>query len=483
MRQKPKYSGPTTTTTTTTAASRPRHNVQHDDDDDDDVDDDTVDNQQSSNTRDDDIPAVRAKVVERPRTPKKKLQIQNHHHNNTKTSDNTIEGYTPITGASTIAAAAASSNTVRHRHRGAAGPKVQWASTTSATAALDRATKDDHDDDEPLVFNSLADMMQVAGTLPPNDQSDGPPHMVEAELNFSCMDPDEFERQQQQGQRPDEADDDDSEEERLASHVSNDDDDDHVYDDDDDDEENIIPPINGSEQQQQDTDDLWDLLGGNDDDDNEETVPPPPPRAFGQLWTALSQWVTPQAVTFIHNLHTTTTTNNNNTVVVPPQPAVVFADDVCAARCAGLWSQLPWERAVRALQQNSPTNHPTSSPPTVLIDWRIAEQRLAHLLRCFNYHRPVKLASVELYRALACVLLDMVMGVDAHSIDYDDDDNPHARTTITTVPAPCRVVGLTADEYRYLTRVALTNLGDASTAAVYNNNNRNETNIHNNHEQ
>ena len=62
---------------------------------------------------------------------------------------------------------------------------------------------------------------------------------------------------------------------------------------------------------------------------------------------------------------------------------------------------------------------------------------------------------MELYRALACVLLEMVILV-----------NPKEDEVPQRLPEPCRKLGMTVEEYRYLTHSALINLGDASTAVV-----------------
>ena len=111
-------------------------------------------------------------------------------------------------------------------------------------------------------------------------------------------------------------------------------------------------------------------------------------------------------------------------------------DDVSAARCAGLLAQLPTEQCWSELLGKRDTQD----------DLRATEQRLAELLRCFNYSRPVKLETVALYRALTCVLLDIVL--ELPSADGVED-----------VPGPCRAVGMSAEEYRYLTRSAIANFG------------------------
>ena len=61
---------------------------------------------------------------------------------------------------------------------------------------------------------------------------------------------------------------------------------------------------------------------------------------------------------------------------------------------------------------------------------------------------------MDLYRALACVLLEMV-------VLQEDQDGMDVQ-----LPEPCRKLGMTVEEYRYLTQSALINLGDASTAVL-----------------
>lgn len=423
LRAKPKYSGgssplprPRTATTTATRTTTSITNT------------DAAEEVDNNNNNDygDAAPAVRSLVVERPRrrttTPRPAGRPSSSLSSLSAAA--AIDGYTPRTRPSR-----ADVPTIPPPTGKAASTAAATASATTGGATTTTA-KEQHQEEEPLVFNSLADMMALAGTLPSDsDAQKEPPYMVEAELQFSCADPDEFQRQQQQQSEDDH--------ERLASHVNTV----NENDDDDDDEENVRPlqDHDTDDDSAMGDDDLLDFLGGGGDDGEEESTSTAPPRAFLQLWTALAQWATPEAVTWIQNWRQCGGKNHPNVVTL-----TVDVDDVCASRCAGLWSQLPREHAWRALQR--PEHHRIA-----------AEQRLADLLRCFQYQRPVTLASVDLYRALACVLLEMV-------VIQDQNDGIDVR--LPQLPEPCRKLGMTVEEYRYLTQSALINLGDASTAVV-----------------
>jgi hypothetical protein len=343
-------------------------------------------------------------VVERPKRSKTKASIRQPSHNNSKKSVGVkspleVEGYTPRTQATTTFRAVS---------------KAAVEATEQTTLKIVKEATDgsaDDDEDEPLIFNSLADMMAMAGTLP--DQDDVPA-VLEAELNFSCADPAEYMEEQQEiflGKQ-------------------------HIFEDDDD--ENTEP--HSDEDDEEEDGCLFDVLGlgGGGSEDDEEVEPVPPPRAFIQLWTAIAQWVTPQAVAFVRNVHANQQQQEASQHLLAPS---FDRSDVGASRCGGLMAALHLHTARCWNSLGQPAD-----------DLRAAETVLADLVRCFDYSRSSPKMDIALTRALTCVLLDMVVSQQQQSREDG------------FVPGPCQALGMKPEEYRYLVRSAISNFGETTTA-------------------
>jgi hypothetical protein len=78
-------------------------------------------------------------------------------------------------------------------------------------------------------------------------------------------------------------------------------------------------------------------------------------------------------------------------------------------------------------------------------DKRRVEMRLDNFLRTLSFSKPMAKLSSKLWKAMTCVLVDMVL--------LDSTQSTNMR-----LPAPAKEVGMVADEYKYLTRSAVTNL-------------------------
>lgn len=323
-----------------------------------------------------------------------------------------IEGYTPVTGA--------------------ASAKTSFANGTKQGAVSST------DDDDPLIFNSLADMMETAGTLPDPNSKEAPA-VVEAELSFSCMDPNEYEQEQQQIEEEDEP---------------------EPWDD---------AMVQEDDAEDDDDDASWDGFFGNDDEDEEEEYAEPrEERAFLKLWTAVAQWITPQAVEYVGHLQEQQRAQSGQEFAWDTDCVPQFdRTDVGASRCAGLMAllQMHIPRCLEELRRP-------------MEERRVAEKRLTDLLRSWDYSRPISIKlDIRLARALTCVLLDTVLGAT-------DRPGPIELPLSCTVSLraglfACRaclglvayhsfsfsrccfsqVVGMNQEEYRYLTRSAITSFG------------------------
>ena len=170
------------------------------------------------------------------------------------------------------------------------------------------------------------------------------------------------------------------------------------------------------------------LYGESDEDlwsDNdrclEETIPPEP-RAFIKLWDALAGWVTPEAVSLIDEWN-----EGDKMEASRDWVPVVDTSDIAASRCAGLMALLHMHlaRCVKELEYS------------IDVD-RVAKHRLADLLRTFNYSRSMPRLDTALWRVMTCVLLCIVLsGKDERA---------------TNLPPSAKTVGLTIEEYSYLTK-------------------------------
>jgi hypothetical protein len=312
------------------------------------------------------------------------------------------------------------------------GSSTRGSGVAAAAAVNDEKTEDD--DAPPIVFHSLSEMMAVAGTLPTAPSSSNASLLsdavvVEAELQFSCMDPEEYDRQLQQEE--DDDDDDDEEEDQYDPQQTH-----------------AIPDENSDP----DDDGFFGMFGADDDEEEEEEeksdVAPPPPRAFLKLWTAVAQWVTPEAVQYVVG----------GGIAASPVPA---KSDIEMSRCIALMNLL---RLHLNNNHNSNNNvHPYhhqhqvhhQQEEVVMVDNDLAQrQRVGELLRRFDYRQPSPSLDTSLVKALARILWDMVSWPPTTKEEED-------KTTTTVVPPVCAAVGLSVDEYRYLVRSSLRNFRPA----------------------
>jgi hypothetical protein len=262
--------------------------------------------------------------------------------------------------------------------------------------------KDIHaEEDAPLVFNALSDMMALAGTLPSvEENSAATPQMIEAELNFSVFDPEDYQAHQMRAREEStgttESDDDDDEMDDLSVASTN-----STADQD---------PGDASDQ---DEDVLWSAMT-NKDVDEEAVEPASPPRAFLLFWQALAQWVTPAAVAYLDSWRGGSSSGSPVEDAAPPP----MAHDVAIARF----------HAVQAMLRM----------PTME-----GRRRVEPLLRRMDFSRPTPKFTTAQWQGLSAVLLDMVQ--------WDGRAVPAALKP----PPACQTLGMTWDEYRYLVQSSL----------------------------
>jgi hypothetical protein len=376
-------------------------------------------------------------VVERPRDRHRRRTLRhnnNNNHNNTpldttptnyetvpKTVANEIEGYAPRSRISSSTDNTniemfqrTEENTTNESYQSSAGNKnddddeAHPLVSTPLNDDDNNTNHDTNDDMKPLIFNSLADLMEMAGTLPSMDELNNngssttmtmtmnAPTMIETQLDFSVVDPVDYQQQQNDlfygitslpqdtmedvdhktttgmgddvndsnGMSPPP-----TENTVTAKHSGvitipllynvGTDNKNETHDQTDGHRKSLRErfPHKGEDDMDQlsyttEESNLADSDATDDDDDDDvlldalkqhshrrevqkASTPPPPPRAFLLFWNAISQWVTPHAVEFLYQLrHTTTNTasETNAAILMTYQQP----NDIALSRCHGL---------------------------------------------------------------------------------------------------------------------------------------------------
>ena len=184
--------------------------------------------------------------------------------------------------------------------------------------------------------------------------------------------------------------------------------------------------------------------GDGDDEDNylqyddmDDDRPEPELRAFRLLWEALTDWMTPETVKWIKSLHNAVSkdaTSSSTTIdnLYSDWTPMDDRSDIGASRCAGVMAMLRLYLA-GCMEE---LNHPLDAR-------RRAEKRLMDILRTFDYSRENPRLPVGHWKAMTCILLDMVMIETRESV-------------LNKIPLSVDSVGVTLEEYQYLTRKAVT---------------------------
>ena len=335
----------------------------------------------------------------------------------TTASHATIEGYQPLqTPQPAVSFAPADSANVEQTAQGNTQPTEPSASSTG--------------EDEPqIVLSSFEELFEAAGNEMPADRTNITPDskLVEADLSFSVM------TQEQYGEKVTEMKRElaKEQEDLYRMFMGNE----NVFDggdstsgreesdEDSEGEEEFANFLMEQEMGDADGDDYY------QDDDDDNNVQESTPRAFTLIWGALSRWWTPEAVEWMARLERPSSTDTplygNNW---SPQ---VDRSDIGASRCAGLMAMvkmyLPSSMHELGFRQDLQ---------------RTAESRIADWLRTFDYSSEAPKLPVKMWKAISCMLLDMVL-VESR------------KTVVEKLPPSVAAVGMSLDEYKYLTRSAV----------------------------
>jgi hypothetical protein len=258
----------------------------------------------------------------------------------------------------------------------------------------------DDSDGEPMIFNSMEQLMEAARTVPPEDANLKSAKVVEADLEFSVMSPDEYQQQVDEECKLDT--------ELFEGHYN-------VFGSDEEDDSVTDTPLEEHDEELIDEEDT--LFDG---EHVMEGRPGPAPRAFMVLWTTLSSWLTPEAADLLKDPSAT------------PKPRSYT--DVAASRCAGVMAMVNMHLQRARKELHIPEEH-IKSVKLRVCDW----------LRCLDYSQQTHKLNTKLWRCLTVILIDIVES--AHPAE---------------LPLGASDVGMTMEEYRYLTRSAIKSLQQGS---------------------
>jgi hypothetical protein len=257
---------------------------------------------------------------------------------------------------------------------------------------------EDASDGEPMIFTSMEQLMEAAGTLPPEDANLKDAKVVEADLEFSVMSPDEYKQQMDEECKLDR--------ELFEGHYN-------VFGSDEEDDSVTETPLEEDDEELIDADPLL------DDEHVTEGRPGPAPRAFMVLWTTLSSWLTPEAADLLKD---------------PSTPKTRSYTDVAASRCAGVMAMVNMHLP-RARKELQIPEEQIKSVKLRVSDW----------LRCLDYSQQTHKLDTKMWRCLTVILIDVVESAQPAELPLVASD-----------------VGMTMEEYRYLTRSAIKSLQQGS---------------------
>lgn len=376
-------------------------------------------------------------VVERdPTKPMRKRKVKPRPPD--ASSHSMVEGYVPsIAGsfassdASEIGAPGAQfSNSPTTTH-----PAVGTSSERMAGVHFDIEPNDDtptkDDEENPIILNSLEDLFQAAGDLPailPHDRNKvtADTNVLEADIAFSVMTQEQYDDRLTELREQ-------NEEERQAQlrvfmgteQIFDGSESDERSEASDEEDEDLMEILMGGNEMSEE--DFYQDYGIEEDDDVRQ------PRVFRLLWDTLAEWFTPEGAQYLS--HLVVTTSESDSAGTPWKPPAIERSDIEASRCAGLMAMV---------KLYLPNSLEELGFPQELR--RTADIRLGELLRSFSYVLEAPKLPAKLWKAMTCILLEIVL-VENQKVE------------ILTLPRSVAAVGMTMDEYRYLSRTAVKNFG------------------------
>jgi len=204
--------------------------------------------------------------------------------------------------------------------------------------------------------------------------------------------------------------------------------------------------------------DLISLEHDSDYEPEEQTIPKQSNnsdemRAFLIIWQTLSRWVTPATIELLQGQ----CIDDKSTTPIEPQSTAVEESsnnetserrsvEIGASRRSGIMSMIRMYIA-RSMTELKRMPQQTQQQKDTLHDTRKVEQRLADLVRTFDINGPVANFNTKQWKTMTTILIV----ISFPSLGKDS----------ITLPASAQSLGMTTDEYRYLTRSALTSFSNS----------------------
>ena len=184
-----------------------------------------------------------------------------------------------------------------------------------------------------------------------------------------------------------------------------------MYDDDNDNEED---------------EGLFDMVGfGDDDAPEDEPIVAAAPRAFRILWECVSPLITHESCVYLRRLqksHVSGNGSSSHLIMATPM------SDLEASRSNGFMAMLRMYMSRSLSEIGQPLEMK-----------RTAEQRLQGLLYTFNFSRPALKLDTKLWKALTCILLEVVLFLDRTTTGSAENNQ---------IPSSAKALEMTLDEYR-----------------------------------
>ena len=149
-------------------------------------------------------------------------------------------------------------------------------------------------------------------------------------------------------------------------------------------------------------------------------------RAFSIFWKAISNWITPEAC------EAAILFSSEENCADITEPLQVDTSDIGSSRCGGLMSMIKLHLS-RAFLEFKLVDDTTQQ--------LLVERRLAVLFLRFDFSLPMVKLDSAMWQALTVLFVDIVLPSTTES-----------KNEINIIPASALAVGLSKEEYRYLTR-------------------------------
>jgi len=196
----------------------------------------------------------------------------------------------------------------------------------------------------------------------------------------------------------------------------------------------------------EDDDGMMDFFAHEEEEEEEQIGAQPSISPFMVLWNVLAKWITSEGVQILQEWRQDLFHENYIGPVVKESsetqkysPQNINTSDVSLSRCAGLMSMLKLNTtmALSELGYNY-TN-------------KIVESRLGDFIKTFDFEQPMVKLDSDMWAALTTVLLEIILPKN----NTKNTDGAKWRPTNSSLPSQLQKVGLTIEEYHYLTCTAI----------------------------